>query len=1607
MAYYSVHAGPSTSRLYQPNPRMVRTDHQPFSLLNGLSTSDHRLYNQHNSVFDDDDNSSSMSAGMSAGMTASQATPTFQLVRKASIRTTPRPQLPKDNPIRIDIYSVGVMMESKITGQLYDPDQVKVEAEAPSGRVIRMAGDGHYSAQFTPDEIGRWRVSMYYRNKFMDGCPVDVCDPSQVRVRELRGGHIGKMLSFLVDCMRAGQGDLVVDVTHKGKKVKTSVTETSTPKLYKVTYTPYDPGPYEVNVQFNNAEVRDSDFNSTDPEERQRRALFNTTVTYNKGVIVIKASCDWEVDYVTGGPFIVHATDSSNIEVYGMKDGTVCSNPELMVDCTKVGEGNVTADVTHNGVRCPCKVRKDQPAMYRVSFKPRGPGVYKIWMNYEGSPVKGSPFVQEIAELGSPQAYGDGLVRGMPGIPQTFTVDPRGHPGHITAEVDGPLQSVPCQLTPQSDGTLSATYVPRETGPHSVDVRLDGKPIEGSPYKLNVVDPSRVRPHVTDQGSIPLHVNKEKMLPFDVSNAGLGELSAEVRGPSGRIPVAIDARNDGRHTVLFTPREEGKHYMDVKWGGFPLVHSPYEGYAVRDPEPPVLPVVDDLIVPTSLTQQHSKPPHEDKDIIHLTVGQEKELPFDTADSGPGQLTATARGLTKHVPVTVVERVPGKPSVFFTPQEEGKYLIDVDWNGSPLTSSPFIGFATREPNNNVYPPPPVSPLQQDRVKDEDKEIIPLKVHQTRQIPFDTSKAGPGQLTATVRGPTHTVPHTVEDRGDGKPVVSFTPQEEGTHYIDVEFNGTPLPQSPLLGHATRDPQPNGYPSPSYIGSLPTPRMKDEDKEILPLKVHQTKQIPFDTSKAGPGQLTATVRGPTHTVPHTVEDRGDGKPVVSFTPQEEGTHYIDVEFNGTPLPQSPLLGHATRDPQPNGYPPPSYLGSLPTPRMKDEDKEILPLKVHQTKQIPFDTSKAGPGQLTATVRGPTHTVPHTVEDRGDGKPVVSFTPQEEGPHYIDVDFNGTPLPQSPLLGFATRDPQPNGYPSNTAPVFLADRHPPDGIIPLKVNKEKALPFDATRAGPGKLTGQVRGPTRDIPVRVEDRKDGRPTMFFTPEEEGDHRIEPKWNGMPVAQSPLSGYAAPDDTPAYHGLPPVYLAGYHPRGGKPYDRERDIIPLKVNEPKQLPFDATEAGPGTMTAAVRGPSRQIPVHVEDRKNGKPSLNFTPEEIGRHLIDVDWNGKPVPTAPFVGHATRDPQPVLITPGSSRAPSVRGEDPNASFLSSQPSLADSQVEPMRVLPVAAPRPGKTPDKVVLSGKGLKEAEVDKPAHFTVDGTQATPGKPTAALEGVKTNVPVHTQPDRPQVYKCTYVPTVPGAYKLHLKWNDQPLRGSPFKVNVRRPPKAQGVVHPPKDSRPVKAGQDVTLNIDDPDPNQLSVTCTDDQGHLVPHRFLDNLDGTHSLKITPTRPGRHRVDIKRNGQHIMGSPYYIDVTAPENTGRVRVWGPGIEKTGVVNQFTSHFWVDTTGAGSGELSVRIMGPKGGFKVRMRQSNEREKLYQCFYDPVERGVYTVYVKWSGQDVDGSPFTVFLAQNQQELDLMGPDLRDPRLGPPSPYTSNGSVRDGGYDFLY
>lgn len=57
---------------------------------------------------------------------------------------------------------------------------------------------------------------------------------------------------------------------------------------------------------------------------------------------------------------------------------------------------------------------------------------------------------------------------------------------------------------------------------------------------------------------------------------------------------------------------------------------------------------------------------------------------------------------------------------------------------------------------------------------------------------------------------------------------------------------------------------------------------------------------------------------------------------------------------------------------------------------------------------------------------------------------------------------------------------------------------------------------------------------------------------------------------------------------------------------------------------------------------------------------------------------------------------------------------------------------------------------------------------------------------------------------------------------------------------------------------------------------------------------------------------------GSPFTVRVSGAPDASKVRVYGPGIEH-GVLAIFQSRFICDTRGAGAGQLTVRVRGPKG----------------------------------------------------------------------------------------
>ncbi|XP_071086501.1 filamin-B-like [Haliotis cracherodii] len=247
-----------------------------------------------------------------------------------------------------------------------------------------------------------------------------------------------------------------------------------------------------------------------------------------------------------------------------------------------------------------------------------------------------------------------------------------------------------------------------------------------------------------------------------------------------------------------------------------------------------------------------------------------------------------------------------------------------------------------------------------------------------------------------------------------------------------------------------------------------------------------------------------------------------------------------------------------------------------------------------------------------------------------------------------------------------------------------------------------------------------------------------------------------------------------------------------------------------------------------------------------------------------------------------------------------------------------------------------KIILSGRGLKEATVREEAEFFIDGSQAGRGEPQVQLTGVRAEVNVITSPLGGGKYRCTYIPVIPGAYLLHITWNGRQVKGAPFKVNVI------GAFYPNKvavSGEGLKGGllgRDLDIRIDTrkAGPGELTAFCSG-PNKVAYCDLEDNRDGTFRLLVKAQEPGRHVLQVKYGGEHVLGSPFVFRVSAQPDASKVRVSGPGVEH-GILATFQSRFIVETRGAGAGQLMVRIRGPKGAFQVEMYRDSQKDSPFQ-----------------------------------------------------------------------
>lgn len=256
-------------------------------------------------------------------------------------------------------------------------------------------------------------------------------------------------------------------------------------------------------------------------------------------------------------------------------------------------------------------------------------------------------------------------------------------------------------------------------------------------------------------------------------------------------------------------------------------------------------------------------------------------------------------------------------------------------------------------------------------------------------------------------------------------------------------------------------------------------------------------------------------------------------------------------------------------------------------------------------------------------------------------------------------------------------------------------------------------------------------------------------------------------------------------------------------------------------------------------------------------------------------------------------------------------------------------------------------------------------------------------------------------------IKGQYQINIKFNKTHISGSPFQVKIldgeATSPNSDSATasvqtsanatltaqDPSSDSVVVEAVNKILINRDDLKMavvNQELITLVDTReagasGELTATcigggssanaqpalcEFVERADiasGVYALKVTPRECGKHVLVIKYMGAHVPGSPFTLRVSAPPDASKVDVYGPGICH-GVLKNYESKFVCDTRGAGAGQLTVRIRGPKGqhifmvfdliiyfisfnenkgAFKVDMQRKDEKDRSIICKYDPLE----------------------------------------------------------------
>ncbi|XP_056278637.1 filamin-A isoform X2 [Pseudoliparis swirei] len=1408
---------------------------------------------------------------------------------------------------------------------------------------IEDKGNSSYRCTYKPVQEGQHTVYITFAGGQISKSPFmvtvgEACNPSLCKAKgrglQPKGLRVKETADFQVYTKGAGTGEL--KVTIKGPK---GLEEPCKRKdlgdgAYGFEYYPNTPGTYSITITWGGQHIPRSPIEVKIGAEAGQQKVRAWGPGLEFGVVGKSAD------------FVVEAV-GDNVGTLGF---SVEGPSQAKIECDDKGDGS-------------CDVR----------YWPTEPGEYAVHVLCNSEDIQHSPFMAEIVNPPAKDFYPDKVLAFGPGLqssglavgkPTEFTVDAKqgGKAPLKIAAQDGEGAPVEVQVKDNGNGTYACCYTPRKPVKHTAMVSWGGVNIPDSPFRMNIgagCHPNKVKVSGPGVAKTGLKAFEPTYFTVDCAEAGQGDISIGIKCAPGVVgPAEADIdfdiiRNDNdTFTVKYTPPGAGSYTIMVLFADQAIPMTP-------------------IRIKVDPSHDASKVKAEGPGLSRSGVELNKPTHFtvSTKAAGKANLDCSFSGPTKGEAVKdfeIINNHDNTHTVKYTPVQQGPLGVAVTYGGDPIPKSPF--------SVAVAPTLDLGKINVTGLGDK------MTVGKDQEVTVKSKGAGgQGKVAAKVTSPS------------GKPVASkvepglspetsrvkFIPREAGPYQVELTYDAVPIPGSPF--------KPTAYPV-----SDPS-KVRCSGPGLERAKVGEKGEFVVDCTNAGPAELTIEIISDSGTEAEVhIQDNGDGTYTITYIPLYPGSYTLTIRYGGQDVPNFPARLTVKPAVDASGV------------RVFGPGVEGQGIFREATTDFTVDAralTQTGGDHIKTLISNPSGSrTDALIADLGDGTYNVEYTPYEEGPHSVEVCYDGSLVPKSPFRVAVTEGCDP-------ARVRV---HGP-GLKGGITNKPNKFTVETRGAGTGGLGLAMEGPS-EAKMSCTDNKDGSCSVEYIPYETGKYNLNITYGGQPIKGSPFS-------VPVSDSVDSTKVKCLGSGLG---------TNVRANVPQAFTVDASKAGVAPLQVRVQGPKGVVePVEVVDNGDQTHTVSYVPTREGPYSINVLYADQEIPRSPYKvkvlpthdASKVRASGPGLNTSGVPASLPVEftidAKDAGEGLLAVQ--ITDPEGKPKKAnirdnhdgiylvsyvpdmtgrytilikyggdeIPYSPYRiralPTGDASKCTVTGAGVGPTiQIGEQTVITVDAKAAGKGKVTCSVctpEGAELDVDVVENEDG--TFDIFYTAPQPGEYVICVRFGGEHIPNSPFQITALEGAPSDQLMQ--QSQRPQYYAQqpwatDRSMGLNGLDmaglrPFDLVIPFTIQKGEITGEvrmpsgsvaqpDITDNKDGTVTVKFSPTEAGLHEMDIKYDGIHIPGSPlqFYVDYM---NSGNVSAYGPGLIH-GTVNK-PAVFTVNTKDAGEGGLSLAIEGPS---KADISCVDNQDGTCTVSYLPVLPGDYSILVKYNEQHIPGSPFS-------------------------------------------